>query len=313
MTKRLVILILASASLIALQAQPNNIKKAINKFDVVRYTDCLTRKDPALFWKTIEDNNKRTQKLNKALEKREKTIMEVCEGLLQLVNFMQKYDRVVPGCDSLTYILANDLGITERTSEYPIRIIADKTFNASMDPIGQMRINSGILPYLTYQELLAVCAHEAAHYYCSHTVDSFYKDEKKRKRNRMWADIGASLVATTFAAAGSYSAGQGYNSGLNPLIENSGIFFQTFRNEEDQASVRYFFRYSREEELEADIIAYRFMEFMGYGTEHWISAMRKMQSIVGDYSVKEDKYDDHPTTEFRIQVLTAMSNEYKGK
>ena len=311
--KRLILLFISFTSLIISSAQPSDIKKIINKYDIIRYTENIPRKDPAMFWKSIEDNNKRSQKLKKAVEKREKTMMEVCEGLLQAVNYMQKYDPVIPGFDSLTYILANDLGITEVARRYPIRIIADNTFNASMDPIGQMRVNSGMLPHLSYQELVAVCAHEAAHYYCDHVIDRAYRNEKKRKRNRMWADIGASLTVGAFAAAGSYSAGQGYNSGLNPVIENSGIFFQAFKNEADQASIRYYFRYSREEELEADIIAYRFMEFMGYGTYNWISAMRKMQNILGDYNVKEDKHDDHPTTAFRIQLLTALQNGYVGK
>ena len=312
--KQILLLILAIVSINVSMAQPKDVKKIINKYDIRNYTKGISQRNPALFWMAVEDNNPRAQKLRKALEKREKTIMEVCEGLLQVVDYMQKYDAVVPGCDSLTYLLENDLGITKTTKNFPIRIIADNTFNASMDPIGQMRINVGILPHLSYQELLAVCAHEVAHFYCDHVVDRVYKDEKKRKKNRMWADIGASLVVGAAAASGAYAGGQGVDiSGNTQLIENSGIFFQAFRNEADQASLRYFFRYSREEELEADIIAYRFMEFMGYGTEHWISAMRKMLNLSGDFSVKAGKHDDHPTTMFRLQVLTAMQSGYEGK
>lgn len=261
----------------------------------------------------VEDNNVQAQRLKKALDKRYKTMMEVCENLLKSIQYMQMYDPVVPGCDSLTCLLENDLGITPLTKNYPIKIIADKSFNASMDPIGQMRIHTGILPHLTYEELLAVCAHEAAHYYCDHVVAREYKYEKKRKRNKMWADIGASLMVGAAAAAGSYSAGEGVNSGISPMVENSGIFFEAFRVEGDKAAMRYWFSYSKDEELEADIIAYRFMEFMGYGTEHWISAMRKMLRLMGDYSVKSGKHDDHPSTMFRLQVLMSMESGYQGK
>ena len=312
--KRYLLLIFVCANIISSFAQSKDVQKSINQFDVKNNVDNIASKNPTLFWMVVEDNNPRVQKLKKALEKENKTLMEVCGYLLENVKAMQVYDPVVSGYDSITKKLAKDLGISPKTRKYPIRVIADDEFNASMDPIGQMRINRGILRYLTYEELLAVCAHEVAHYYCNHTVDRFWKQEKKVKRNRMWADIGTSLMIGAAAASGMYAGANGVDaSGNFQLIENSGIYFEAFRNEADQASLRYFFRYTRDEELEADILAYRFMEFMGYGTEHWISAMRKMLKLGGDYSVKAGKHDDHPTTMFRLQILAAMESGYVGK
>ena len=312
--KRFVLLVITCLSLNLSFAQTKDVMKVINKFDVKEYVENIPQKNPTLFWMAIEDNNKNAQKLKAALDKRDKTLMEVCGYLLENVKVMQMYDPVVYGYDSITTRLSKDLGIGRITKSFPIRIIADNTFNASMDPIGQMRINQGTLRYLTYEELLAVCAHEAAHYYCDHTVDSFWKQEKKVKRNRMWADIGASLIVGAAAASGAYAGGNGADiSGNTQLIENSGIFFEYFRNEADQASVRYYFRYSRDQELEADILAYRFLEYMGYGTDHWISAMRKLLNLSGDYSTKAGKHDDHPTVMYRLQILSAMKSGYIGK
>ncbi len=82
-------------------------------------------------------------------------------------------------------------------------------------------------------------------------------------------------------------------------------------NYADRASLRYKYRYSREEESEADIAAFHFMEFMGYGGEHVVSMLRKIANLYGDHPTGD--YDDHPSFAFRIQVLTAMLNGYEGK
>ena len=143
--KRYLLLIFVCANIISSFAQSKDVQKSINQFDVKNNVDNIASKNPTLFWMVVEDNNPRVQKLKKALEKENKTLMEVCGYLLENVKAMQVYDPVVSGYDSITKKLAKDLGISPKTRKYPIRVIADDEFNASMDPIGQMRINRGIL------------------------------------------------------------------------------------------------------------------------------------------------------------------------
>lgn len=70
-------------------------------------------------------------------------------------------------------------------------------------------------------------------------------------------------------------------------------------------ALKYRYKYSREQEVEADIIAYRFLEYMGLGGENYINALR---AIGYENDAYYDDTSSHPTTEFRVKLL-----EYLGK
>lgn len=308
------IVILSSIMPVSLAAQTSEVKRAINKFDVKSQISSVYSKRPELFWKCIEDNNENLKKIAKAYKSNKSSLVKTMEGMLSEMKIMQKTDRPVPGYDDLKRRLSSDLGIDKETSDHPILIMDDNTFNASMDPLGQMRINRGIINSLTYEELLAVCAHEAAHMFCEHVLDRCWKQEKKRRSNEAWATVGATLALGTIAASGVYGASVGYDGvSSNPLLQNPGLMFEAFEYDAMTATARFRFRYTRDQELEADILAYRFMEFMGYGVEHWLSALKKMQAYSGDYSTKTDKKSTHPSAMFRIQVISALMSGYSGK
>lgn len=312
--KRIFLLIVAFVSLNSAMAQSSDVKRVINKYDVKKLADGLPKNNPALFWKAIEDNNKMVQKMLKALKNNNQNLMTLLETTYNNLNILDRYDDLAPKDWDLMQRLSRDLGIEEETRRFPIKFINDNTLNASMDPRGQMRINIGTLRYLTYEELVAVCAHETAHNYCEHVMARMWKKDKKQRRNREWARVGYAFTAGAITMSGGYAAQYGQNTQyVDDFFDNAGIVWSNFRNYADQATIRYYYRYSRDEEIEADIIAYRFMEYMGYNTNHWISAMRKILNVNGDYRYNADKYDDHPTTLFRIDVLQAMKNGYVGK
>lgn len=234
--------------------------------------------------------------------------------MLQTILLMQKYDDVVYGYEEIKNKLKKDLGSYVITQDFPIRIINDQTLNASMDPLGLMRINEGLIKRFSYYELLAICAHEVAHNQCDHILDRAWKQAKKQKSNRALANFGASLMVGAAAMASMNGASVGYDSKETiTMVENADQYFEVFRGAADEATLRYRFKFSREEELEADIIAFRFMEYMGFGGQYYISALKKLQSVTGNYNVNAGKYDSHPGTEFRIQMLEAMKNGYCGK
>lgn len=312
--KRVFIIILVCASITVSFAQSGEVKKVIKKFDVAKTTKGASFNSPSSFWFAVRDNNKRVKDIGKAYQKDNKSLKETLVYLGENVDDYSQISNLSAYDDSLAYWLTGQLGLNIVAKNKPIKILWSNEFNASMDPTGQMALNKGLVNALTYEEILAVCAHEMAHYICAHALSETWSTVKKLKRNREWAKIGASLAVGMMAASSAYAGSNGVDmTSMNNMIANSDLFYQSASNYADGATLRYRYRYGRNEELEADIIAYRFMEAMGYGTEHWISAMRKMLRLTGDYSVKAGKHDDHPTTMFRLQVLTAMESGYNGK
>lgn len=312
--KRFLLLTLAIISLSVSVAQPSDVKKAIKKFDVIGITKEATFNSPSSFWFAVRESNKRVGDIDKAYQKDNKSLKEALVCVSQNVDDYSRFANLSAYDDSLDHWLNTKLGLNIVARNKPIKILWSDEFNASMDPTGQMILYKGLVNALTYEEILAVCAHEMSHYICAHALCETWKVVRKTKRNREWAKIGASLAVGAMAATSMYGGSAGMDmSYMNDMIANSNIFYQGASNYADRATLRYQYRYSRDEEIECDIIAYRFMEAMGYNTEHWISAMRKMLRLTGDYSVKAGKHDDHPTTMFRLQVLEALRSGYKGK
>ena len=78
----------------------------------------------------------------------------------------------------------------------------------------------------------------------------------------------------------------------------------------DDISHNYYCRYSREQEIECDIIAYRFLEFMGIDPMNYVSALKKLGT---EHDYLYSKKWDHPTVTERINVLEALDNKYKSQ
>lgn len=311
--KRLIIFATVAILAMSACAQSSEVKKYINKYDISYCLKGMKKGDADKFWDAVQSHNKRVEEIGKAIEEGKKTALQTADYLMNACALMLKYDDTVEGYQELTDRVAKDVGINDKKNQ--IRIINDDTYNASMDPMGWLRINTGTIRMLTYEELRAICAHEVAHLACMHTFDRAWKSEKKKKKNRFLAELGTGLLAGAAAATAGYGIANGVEMrSANTILANADYFLDVSYADADGATLRYKYRYSRDEEIEADIIAYRFMEYMGYGTEHWISAMRKMARLQGSESTrKAGKYDDHPSTAFRLQVLAAMESGYEAK
>lgn len=311
--KRIIIGVVLLSFSCAIYAQSAKVKQVIKKYDVKKFMSQIYSPDPVLFWQAVHDNNKRVKEISKAMEKGEKTMNETALVVKVATDYNNDHDKTVAGLDSIAIMLAEDLGIKNLVKEHPIRFIDDFSINASMDAFGLIRINYGAVRNFTYRELLAVCAHEVAHYASWHVLSGVWKKAKKQKRNRMWADIGAGLFIGAAAATSAYNASvNGYeDKAMNEMIANADVIMQGSYNYADNATEKYSYRYSRDEESEADIIAFRFLEFIGISGDSMISALKKIREMYGD--TPAGKYDDHPSLSFRIEVLEAMSNGYSGK
>lgn len=70
-----------------------------------------------------------------------------------------------------------------------------------------------------------------------------------------------------------------------------------------ESAERFKFRYSRKDELQADILGFRYLQFLGYDPRSFLTMLEKI-------GVENDKYYDkkssHPKTELRIEVIKTL-------
>lgn len=184
--------------------------------------------------------------------------------------------------------------------------------NAFATPYGQIYLTSGIVRrfHADHNLLLGVCAHEATHFICQHSLISKWQEYEKVRRNNIWAGIAAGLYAASMVATSVYGAVNGarydYNHYDN-IARTTLDIVDAFR-----LDAYYFqFKYSREQEIESDIVAYRFCESMGVGGYAYIMALQMLGD--NDLYMKADRTADHPTLTYRILLLKHLHDIDTGK
>lgn len=129
-------------------------------------------------------------------------------------------------------------------------VLNDEEWNASCTPDGHVYINYGLIKRLGEKDelLFGVLAHEIAHYMLRHHLMHTYKTLKREKLNNVGAAIGMAGTAVGNLAA----ASAGVSAGTS---EEQSDQYQRYWDSAKHNTRLYKYRYGREEELEADIIA----------------------------------------------------------
>lgn len=180
-------------------------------------------------------------------------------------------------------------------TEFRIFVVRDPSFNASMTATGMMMVHTGFLARVHDEaQFSAVLGHEAGHYYRKHSIER-WRDAKTKSAAMAFVAAGAN------AAAG-YSAMQGYN----------GQSWIDLANSINQAIVLSVFRFSRDQETEADAYGIGLMEKAGYSPESaslvWRQLIeeRRASARERDKRYKDNSlsaYSTHPPSGDRMEDL----------
>ena len=102
------------------------------------------------------------------------------------------------------------------------------------------------------------------------------------------------------AGAGLYAASNGVSYEQN-YWDSIGIISEGLIEAFEKDAYYFKFKYTRNQEIESDIIAYRFCEAMGISGYAYIMALQ----LLGDSDVylRASSTSDHPTTAYRILLL----------
>jgi predicted Zn-dependent protease len=218
---------------------------------------------------------------------------EVGEKLLTLVRTEFK---LLDDPDVSQYInrLGRDIlrAVGPQYFDYHFFVIDDKEFNAFAAPSGLIFIHSGLLEAMeTEDELVGVLAHEIGHATSRHIAERMAKSSK--------VSIGtAALILAGIAMGG---------GALSQALMTGGM----------AAGASMSLKFSREDEEEADRLAFRYMKAEGRDPQAMVSMLRKMRNL-GRYRPSVPPYLlTHPEPERRLQyvqdLLLTEKGEYSGR
>lgn len=289
-------------------AQNKKFDKIIEEYDVKPYIESLKKGDAKAFWTAIYSNDKDLSTLVDAMQKKKSSALEsvrkVNEGVAPTEAYYNQIIRTDGNWSVLADTINNFLGITSVFPNFNVHIIKDDFLNACATPNGNVYITDSLVlaPCTDMSSLMGIAAHEATHSLLQHIRVRMYKTQKKYNRNKAVAGIAAGLniLSNGYAQANGAATNESWES-----VEknNSDLFEEVDYN----TNVKYKFKYERNQELQADIVAYRFLQFMGYDADDYIKELNFLGKAEDVGETKDD--DTHPTTKFRVDLLNYLKTK----
>lgn len=282
-----------------------SFEKTIALYDIKENVATLNSEVPQDFWDIVVEHSANYRKLVDACNRQRKPKLlqvamdEINNNEAGMKIYLEWCSPYAPG--EFEEALQKDL-IGKSNFLNDFRIYPCDGINAFATPYGQIYLTDGLVKRYHFNNvlLLGVCAHEMTHYLCQHSLISKWQQLEKERKSEILGGIAASLYAGAMIASGVAMASNGAtldDSYWDNSLKSSIAIAEAF-----EAGAYYFkFKYSREQELESDIIAYRFCEAMGIGGYAYILALQLLGD--NDFYLKADTTDDHPTTAYRVLML----------
>lgn len=307
MKRNILLAIIALLPVICFSANAEKVYKTlIGDYDVADEVKTVAKDSPAMFWKSLVSTNELLLKFESDIQKGKGAENEAIERLAKTPRFYPQYEEaIVEEMQGLCDTLLIDMGIAELIPNCSLHVMYSDDVNAFTvltEDSFAMCVTTGLLSKkgINYDVLKGYIAHEFVHGVLSHHLRSFYAEAKRKRSDRLWGGISSALNVAA-AAAQAYNAGM---NGLEPSSVDYGSKIEKINEETKMSTIRYTYEYSREQEYEADLIAYRFMENAGKG-EEFINGLRILGS---EYDDLYDEFSDHPTTTSRIEFLKFVSD-----
>lgn len=324
----IVMSLLMSVVCMAQKISTKEFDRYLEKYD--RLKDCLEMQSSygkSFYWDIARKTNESFSMLYTDLDrKKRKTIIdyykEACDYASQYDSFPDFHDYRDIEIDIIPFLENGSL--TKHISGIHVYEAKDK--NAFACPEGTICVSSSIVNEYDSMELLGILAHEMAHFVLEHGLQKRLSDIKKDKKYRRWAVL--SVVANSVLSASVHAKGGVKQEDSDDYWSDVQRNNQLLMNMFDYRGELSKFKYSREKEIEADILAYRFMEFMGLDPASYINALCKLVGFSNNpddpnyqrdrksfisYFYDDDKESDHPSLSYRYCLLEYIKEYDKRK
>lgn len=267
---------------------------------------CLAQFDVNAFWEKKQSENKEFVKYTTDNGK----LKRKCQQVIADVHAEESADASKIPMDSVEKNIVQELNrllIGDKRLLYRCFVKDDPYPNAWVNSSGYVFLSSSLMNMLDHEELIGVIAHEVAHHKLMHVEINFYAQKKKERKNKIWAGVltGVTSAMNTAGAVMSSSAGiqQDWNQVTQTNIQmGNAIYGDLSKNAE-----MWGYKYSREQELEADLIAAELMDSVRIGRKKIISAFEKLRQndrSMGINTSVTKKKSDHPSWDERINAVT---------
>lgn len=160
---------------------------------------------------------------------------------------------------------------------------------------GEMYITDAMLERMNFNSdlLTAVLAHETNHWALQHLLTNLWTVKKRQKKAAIFGGLAAGLLAATGTLLVPLPGGNGY--------DKSGLLMTPAFTSIPEDTYYFQFNYDIEQELEADLNAYRFCEAAGIGGYAYIIALELLPDQV--FSKSASIYSGHPHPDYRVGFL----------
>ena len=193
----------------------------------------------------------------------------------------------------------------EYCDDVRIYIMDRPVFNAGMAPNGYMEIWSGVLLRARSEDELAfVLGHEATHFAENHSLLT-WRAQKNRAAGLMGVQVGLALLGA--AAAANANTVEGARSALDIADGVSNVVYL--------GTIASLFRFSRENETEADRLAHERLVKAGYARGTGAQMFRALQaetkasqfSRVRNRDARLNIFGSHPLDSERLKVMEGLT------
>ena len=212
---------------------------------------------------------------------------------------------------SLLYKILPSNKVLSRPGNLNIMMLNSSIANCGVFPDGTIEITTGIISLLDSEdELVAILAHEMAHYVLDHSVVNSNMIQKKAERAALWGAIATGVVAL---AEGAVAATSDYY--VPGGLTNATAMMSTMIAED--VVNQYGMKYSRAQESEADMCALIVLKYLGYDPNALAVALGKLRDLTlrdGDISSYFPS-TEHPALKERIEkagtIVSLSDPNYK--
>ena len=282
------------------------VDKIIEAYDVKDVVKDIPVSKPAEFWNAVVLNSNDFKKLMVDANKKTDPMLKTRQAMYEakLAADMARTQYRFYDAKSITDTLIAHAGFGPLYPDLTLEIIDEPYANAFTCPESRIYFTGELLESMDYSYgmLLGTLVHEATHFFLQHIFAAEYATQKKQQGNQIAAAVtsGVNVLANAYAQANGAVDASSWDS-VNKMTQDLA------QAAVDDAQNRYRPKYNRNQEYEADIVAYRFLEWMGLGGEFYIKALETIGTDDDKYYSSES---DHPKTSDRIALLKYISENY---
>lgn len=286
--------------------QNRKYDKIIEEFDVRIYVKRFSPEQPDKFWEAVGYYNKGLAKLRADADKKSQPMLNSRHAMYEakLSAEQAKASYLYISSKEITDTLLIKSGIRKTFPDVTLDVIMDTYPNAWTCPVSSIFMTNALLEAVNYDytALMGIVAHEATHFFLQHLWAAEYATQKKIQSN----SVAAAVVAGVNAMANAYAQANG--AADESSWENVNRTTEELaKAAKEDALYRFMPKYGRNQEFEADIIAVRFLEWIGLDPMVYLTTLN---TIAAEDDRYYDSSSDHPKTAERVDLLKYMLEKY---